>query len=338
MTASEVRSGGAVTARQRGRGADASPRAVTRGERSGSSSRASVDWLNVTFPAPSMTIEGFISMLGRLLGRPVSGDEGGGIFGFESAVQLMAHVGSRRAAMGFLAMGGESQAGRWLLQLTGSGCELVPDWEALREFLEGLGGRITRLDLAVDFLDGEHTVDDAVEMHAAGLFAAGGRPPSTEVAGDWLERKSGRTLYVGKAKNGKTLRVYEKGKQLGNAESPWVRFEVQLGNRDRVIPFEALTERDRYFAGCYPALAELIEDAAERIRTVQTGGEVSLAHLLHHLKRCYGKVLDVAHAVCGVDYAELVEEVRIVGVPRRLKVSSLAAGLTWAQVLAQLKS
>jgi phage replication initiation protein len=331
---------GSGPARSAGRSAAVSgtPRPVTRGESPVAGKQvAKVDWLNATFPAPRMSVEGFVGLLGRMLGRPVSAVEGHGMLGFESRVELWAHVASKKAPMGFLAFGGESQNGRWLLQFTGAGCGLVDDWEGIQDLLESLDAKITRVDLAVDFLDGEHTVDDAVRMHQAGRFAANGRPPTTETAGDWLDLVRGRTLYVGKAKNGKMLRVYEKGRQLGDLQSDWVRFEVQLGNRDRTIPLDVLTRCDRYFGGAYPALADLLEQAGEQIATERKGGEVTLAHLVYHMKRCYGKVFDVLSNNLSAPNTELVQEVRVVGIPRRLKPSSLCAGLTWAQLLVQIR-
>src|SRR5690606_25496149 len=107
----------------------------------------------------------------------------------------------------------------------------------------------------LDFLAGEHTVDEAVTLFELGGFQLGGRAPQTRLDGDWLGGTYGRTFYVGSGKSGKLLRVYEKGKQLGDAASDWTRFEVQIGSRDRVIPLRVLTERDAFFAGCYPALA-----------------------------------------------------------------------------------
>lgn len=326
--------GAAAASEARRRAGAPSPRAVTRGDESGAQ-RAKVDWLNATFAAPSLTPEGFVSLLGRMLGRPVSAAEGGGMLGFESRLDLFAHVGSRRMPLGCIAFGGESQNGRWLLQFPGAGCGLVTDWDGMRALLEDLDAKITRLDLAVDFLDGAWTVDDAERMYLEGRFQPkhAGKAPSSAVAGDWHNGVDGRTLYVGKSKNGKCCRVYEKGKQLGDATSDWVRFEVQLGNRDRVIPFEAITNRDAYFAGAYPALAEVIEAASAVIETVQKGGTVTLAHLMFHLKRCYGKVVDVVAEVSHEKHAELVEEVRISGIPKRLQPSSMAAGLSWSQLL-----
>jgi phage replication initiation protein len=296
-----------------------------------------VDWLNATFAQPAMSVEGFIAFLAKLFGRPTTGEAGRGLFGFQTGVKLRCYLGGAMVDVGSIAYGGESQRGRWMFQLTGKGCGLLQDWEAAREFLEGLDARLTRVDLAADFLNGEHTVDEAVKMHAEGGFTNGGRPPSTEVAGDWLEGVRGRTLYIGKGTNGKMLRVYEKGRQLGDLDSMWTRFEVQLGNRDRDIPMDVLTDRDAFFGGCYPALASLVADAAQRIPTTRTESKTTLGHLLYHARRSYGKLFDVLAKTVGADHTDLVEEIRIVGIPRRVNPSGLVAGLEWAQVKAQVR-
>lgn len=336
MTAHAFSSVGA-SAGGAGAGADvAVPPPVTRGE---SQQRgAQVDWLNATFQAPPGSMESFVAVLSRLFRRPVSGLGAGGRLGFAERVDLLARVGSRSVCVGCVAFGGEAQRGRWMLQLTGVGCQLVADWLEWRDLLEQLDARITRLDLAVDLLSGEYTVDDAVDWHSVGGFAGKGRPPSTTLAGDWLDGIKGRTFYVGNAGNGKVLRVYEKGKQLGDSSSEWVRFEVQFGNRDRVIPFEALTNRDGFFAGAYPALVQVLEAACEVIRTEQTGGEVTLSHLLSHLRRCYGKLIDVVCRDVGASPSTLVEEVRVIGLPRRVNPSSVEAGVSWARVSALRES
>jgi phage replication initiation protein len=296
-----------------------------------------VDWLNATFKAPALSQVGFVDLLGRMLNRPVFAVAGRGLIGFCESLTLHAKHGSVSSAIGSLAWGGEAQKGRWLLQLTGVGCQLVRDWEGLRDLLESLDAKLTRVDLAVDYIDGAHTVDEAIEVYQAGGFQLGGRPPSSRLDGDWLGGKSGRTFYVGNAKNGKMLRVYEKGKQLGDSVSDWTRFEVQLGNRDRVIPFDVLTERDAFFCGCYPALAEMLEQAGKAIATARTSGVVSIAHLLFHLRRCYGKVLHTCSIEAGASNADLIEELRLIGLPRRVSLSSVAAGVIWSDVIDQFK-
>lgn len=315
--------------------ASSSPRPVTRGESTDNQS-VHIDWLNCTFDKPKMSPEGFVGILARLLGRPVTGISDRGLLGFDSSVKLYASHGSLSSPIGSLAFGGESQRGRWLFQLTGSGCQFVRDWQGMSDFLESLDAKLTRVDLCIDFLDGQHSVEEAVSLYQSGGFQLGGRSPSSRLDGDWLGITGGRSLYVGKAKNGKMLRVYEKGRQLGDPDSEWTRFEVQLGSRDRLIPFDVLTERDAFFAGCYPALASFVEEAAQAIPTLSKSGEISISHLLFHLKRCYGKVIDTLTGM-GPENADLVEEIRIIGLPRRVNLSSLAAGVTWADVQAQHK-
>lgn len=321
-------------------GPKGSPRAVTRGESPQQASKpqkANVDWLNVTFPAPSMSVEGMLSLLSRMLGRPIAGVESRGMLGFEKRVDIIASVGSGQSTIGCFAHGGDSQNGRWLFQLTGSGCGLVRDWEGIADLFESLDGRITRLDLAVDFLQGEYSVDDAMQAVEMDGFTGHGRAPSIEICGDWHHGIRGRTMYVGRPGNGKRLRVYEKGRQLGDARSDWTRWEVQFGNRDREIPFRAITQRDSFFAGAYPALEELIGFAGETIRTFQTDGQITLAHLIKHARRSYGKLFDTLSGEAAADSASLVEEFRVFGLPRRVNPSSVAAGVTWADVLAQFK-
>lgn len=325
-----------------------SPRPVIRGESTPAptdtpaapgAQKAKVDWLNCTFPAPSMSLAGLIGFLGEVCGQGMSAKLDGGLFGFTERHRLFIHLDGTKTEIGAVALGGEAQRGRWLLQLTGKGCGMVQDWDSLQELLEGFGAVITRLDLALDFIEGEHTVDDAMDMLEGGEFTSSGRTPSASQVGGWnTGNKSGRTLYVGKAKNGKMLRVYEKGRQLGDADSQWTRFEVQLGNRDRVIPFEAMTNPDKFFAGAYPALERLIETAAEAIPTTQTETITNLGHLLYHMRRCYGKTLHQAQEMTGVDATELVEEMRIFGIPSRVKPAGVVAGLEWPELQAQIRS
>lgn len=323
-------------------GAARSTRSVTRVESTEAgraAERVLIDWLNVTFPAPAFEISKLIECLAVFLGCYVSGiDTGRGLHGFKECVRLWAYVAGDMVEIGNLAYGGTSQRGRWFLQLTGKGCGLVKDWRTFETWLEELDAGISRVDIAADFMQGQYSVDDAVQMYKEGGFTSSGRPPKTRLAGDWIDNREGRTLYIGKAGNGKMLRCYEKGKELGDLESDWVRFEVQLGNRDRVIPLEVLTQPERYFAGAYPALQQLLEHVeGESIRTCQTEGKKTLANLLYHLKRCYGKALHVAATAEQIDLTELVEEVRMVGIPRRLDPASVVAGLNWRTVSAELR-
>jgi len=308
--------------------ATASPREVTTGGKSRCT--AMVDWLNVTFDHDLSLDELRSALHGLLGGRQIGArDMGGGKHGFEHGVRLEAYAGGQMIPFGMFCWGGESQRGRALLSLEGGGCRLVEDWQAFAVFVEARTRfRITRCDLAVDLHDGEYTVEDCVTWHAEGRFNSGGRPPQTDCQGDWLAAEHGRTLYVGRAANGKMLRCYEKGKQLGDLSSPWVRFEVQFGSRDRELPLRMLTDRDSFFAAAYPALQDVLGIVGEKVKTVRETTRATFANAIEHLKRSYGKWLHLA-SDAGVESADLVEAVRVRAVPSRLNLASLAdAGLS----------
>lgn len=291
----------------------------------GNEQRVGVDWLNVTLPWAGSAQE-LLDAIRLWFAIPVYGIERAGLHGFSDGIAIWGYIGGRSLELGVVAFGGEAQQGRWLVSLSGTGCGLVDSWWVVRTWLdEQAECRITRLDLACDLHEGEFTVDDAVSWHEAGKFNLGGRNPRTRTDGDWLERVHGRTLYIGRREHGKMLRVYEKGKELGWLDSEWVRFEVQLGNRDRVIPFEALTERDQFFAGAYPALEQLLAVAGQRIKTVRDDAASSVMRLALALKRSFGKLINLA-IESGVPVADFVEEVRVSGLPRRLNLPAVAAG------------
>lgn len=300
---------------------------------------AKIDWLNATFDQPSMTVHGLLGFIGNLMDKSITAQLDGGLFGFTERHRMTVRLDDgAKVEIGSIALGGESQKGRWLLQLNGKGCGLVTDWPSLQELLEGLDATISRVDLAVDFLDGEYSVDDAMTLYHEGAFINRGRNPELDTQGAWHELGTkGRTMYVGKLKNGKTLCVYEKGRQLNMPDSDWTRYEVRLGNRDRVIPLDVLTNPDKYFAGAYPALAHMLKAAAEEIPTVREEVKGSLAHGMFHMQRCYGKYIHQAIEATGCSAVDLVEEVRVVGIPRKVEPSGVVAGLAWPELQAQME-
>jgi phage replication initiation protein len=227
-------------------------------------------------------------------------------FAFERGKVLFALGGNRNTAF---------------LSIPGDGCSLVPDWpELVRVLRDGLSARVTRLDCANDSLEGLHPVDEMVERYRGGEFNAGGRNPSCKQMGNWLfSDGTGRTFYVGERRNGKLYRAYEKGKMLGDTASPWVRHEVQFGNRDRVIPWEAVLEPGRYLAGAYPALGWVAEDTS-RIATLRRTDSISYKRLVHHASVSYGPLLNVMRDREGSDEAVLRKLTRP-GAPRRLAVT-----------------
>jgi len=299
------------------------PRAVTTGGKS--RNVATVDWLNVTYDH-DRSFECVIEALSEAMGGIPVGGRGmqGGRYGFEHGLKVSVYARGQMHEVGDFSWGGEGQRGRALLQLTGSGCQMVSDWAFLAEWIGSLPNyRLTRVDLAVDLHDGDYSVDDAATWALEGRMVNGGHPPQCETHGDWLNQEHGRTLYVGKSVHGKMLRVYEKGKQLGDLTSPWVRWEVQFGNKHRVLPLEMLTERDKFFAAAYPALEEILGIVGEKIKTVRECTRLSFSKAIEHLKRSYGKWLH-AGLESGVDAVDLVEAVRVCAYPPRFNAASIA--------------
>jgi phage replication initiation protein len=203
---------------------------------------------------------------------------------------------------GLVCFGG--QANTLLTMLNGSGCTVAKKgWEQrLADFLfqKADAPRITRIDLAHDDFTGQiYNVDKAVTDFDAGLFSAGGRHPNFEQRGNWKNPNSkGRTVYIGVRKNGKFLRVYEKGRQLGDENSEWVRVEVELHNVDRVIPFDALIFPAQYLAATYPAFNGLSVPQC-RIATQHHQVAAGYEHTKRWLKHQCGSALAIVEGIEG---------------------------------------
>jgi len=284
----------------------------------GVATAALVDFLNSTAPFPrtsdlSEFFGEFFSVVGSAFAPAI--DRGRGIHWYERSFSL-------GESKGIFAYGGNNQTA--LLSLPGEACHQIPDWPKLVEFLRDyLGARISRLDCAVDDFQGKHSVDDAVAMYQAGLFNAGGRKPKIKQSGNWLEPDgSGRTFYVGSRRNGKLLRAYEKGMQLGIPWHPWVRWEVELHNIDRVIPWDAVLEPGKYVAGAYPKALGWVSEEQARIRTLSHTARIGYDALTHWHSLAYGKHIDVMMAVEGTA-EKVVERLRRPGFPARLDLPPL---------------
>ncbi|HZX31561.1 MAG TPA: replication initiation factor domain-containing protein [Rhodocyclaceae bacterium] len=139
--------------------------------------------------------------------------------------------------------------------------------ERLYWFLMGVSGWLTRIDWAYDDYDGQlFGVQKMRKAAKKGAFQRQGRPPKVELRGAWEQGdpdNTGLTLYVGSRLSGKFARVYEKGKQLGDPNSPWVRFEIEMHNSSYQLTLEMLIAPTKWFAGAYPC-CEWIEKGIDR--------------------------------------------------------------------------
>lgn len=298
------------------------PPALTGGE-STLTGGAKVDWCTFTFqPSPDELVDRNLfdfatEAMGGIMGESVPG-----MFGYEKGLRFYALVDGSAVHVGRADWGGALHKGRARFDLSGVGCSRVRSWRDFGDYVSRLFEvKLTRVDLAVDALQGEYTVEDAVNWYQAGEFNAGGRMPRHSLVGDWLEPRYGRTLEVGRRENGKMLRAYEKGRQLGDQGSSWTRFEVEIRNNDRDIPLDIFTRTDEYFCGAYKCLSRILDSAAERIATHQKEGEISIDKLVDCGRASYGRLVTVLRGVLSVD--EVIECLARPGVPARLDKATL---------------
>ena len=225
-----------------------SPQLVTRGETHERCDHASagiafIDWLGFSVRLPPGQDQLWLEhALQTTFAVPPAGweDSGRGWFGYQNRIDL--------ADRGLLAYGGAAQKGTYHVELSGHGCRYIRDWNAVRLWGEVYGATVTRTDLAHDDFAGTViNIEQALEWWSSGLFNVNGRPPRGEFIDD-MGSNRGRTLYVGRRASGKLSRVYEKGKQLGKPSDPWVRVEVELRNKGRVVPWTAVTAPGNFLA------------------------------------------------------------------------------------------
>lgn len=247
----------------------------------------------------------------------------GGMFGFKMCRKLQVNG----AVVGVVAWGGESQKERMMVSLTGLA------WANSREACAAIvrvimaqdeTAKISRCDIALDCMDGEYAIEKAVEDYKAGHYNAGGRMPTHRTDGDWLDEAAplGRTLYIGKGKNGRMIRVYEKGKQLGDKQSPWTRIEIQLRAIDRDIPVEIVSAPDSYFAGACHATAEALaifqRTPPESIPTKTRQRCADLRRLVSAARNSYGQLFTALVDYYGLKSGTVLEILKREGYPKRI--------------------
>lgn len=286
-------------------------------------SGAITDFLNCTFrfQTTDQNLKEFFKALARVAGPEFLKVEsrGKGMNGYEKSFDIGKH-GAK-----FCCVGQRSTA---LLILPGKACHTIPDWSALIELLrDQYKARITRWDGALDDFEGKHSVNWAVAQYLSGGFTNGGNKPSCRQLGNWIDPDgSGRTFYIGKVQNGKMLRVYEKGMQLGVPYHPWVRWEIELHNVDREIPWEVLLQPGKYLAGAYPKVLGWINSEMSRVKTVAKEGELAYDHLVHYAATAYGPLMNAMLKVEGSPEAVL-DRLKRDGLPRRLRLPIVPKGV-----------
>ncbi len=315
---------GAPLALAADRGGAIDPRLVTRGESYDLKTNAVVnadaaitDWISCSFKISSdlETQTEFFHDVRAILG----------LTDIRVIERGYGHLGWKRSFIFegtdvIFATGGQNE--RSFIQFPGKACALISknNWKNL-VWLFGkiLGARITRWDGAVDDYVGKHGIDWALQEHKLGNFSTAGNKPKLKQIGNFIEPDgTGRTLNFGSRENGKLLRIYEKGKQLKDPNCPWVRWELELHNTDRIIPWDVISNPGPYVAGSYKA-TEWICDSACRVKTFRKHSEISLDASIRNAKNSCGPLVNyMLETGCSAD--EVVEQLRRPGKPRRLEI------------------
>jgi DNA relaxase NicK len=284
--------------------------------------KTKLDWIAFTSSRDVPELEALVKTIWP---KALFARNGKGMFGYpESQMILVDEV-----QIGMMGFGAEH--GRNYVSLPGTACKMLNDeliqlfYDCLTLQLDNAPGifyydaKLTRLDICLDFFRGELTWDHAFRAYDLGAFkgSLGGRNPKKRVIDESADgRNLGRTLYIGTRGGNQYARIYEKGlevfaklpenlREISHAREEemggviphaddWLRLEVEFGNasKDRILPFEMMLHRDKYFAGSFPYFADALGlSDGLRPKTLKTDLDVDLFKLIYNAKRSYGSLV-----------------------------------------------
>lgn len=233
---------------------------------------------------------------------------GKGASGYKETWRVVERDGANSPDLGWVGASSndDPMRGRWCFCLTGTACSYIKDWSALFEGLKEMGGRITRTDVALDDLEGEHPLAEMEALYDAGAFSGRGRPPKAHSI-NHKGGKAGDTFYVGDRKSGKLSRGYEKGKQLGDSESPWVRYESEFHHGNgRVIPLDILLMPGHFLKGAHPNAFSWMPTGIVQLHAMREKARITLAHAEKFAKRQVGRLICYMRECLGLGDADVV--------------------------------
>lgn len=276
-----------------------------------------IDWLGYRTKAEiPAVIAGLRDVFGQFGGKVSTTPRKGGWMGFEQSADLSID----RMKIGQIAYGGKAQKGWVSVNITGKGCDWIPDWSTADEVLADQDHyQARRVDIALDTYKREVTHGTILQAHAAGQFGGNGRPPSLKQ----ILSDEGSTVYIGQRTNGKFFRGYEKGYELvknypagsvteidGIPIGDIYRCELELKASRAPLPDDLIENRDSYFAGSYPFLQNVLDVQPAifnqaREREPQRNLEAALANI----HRQYGPTLFTALAAYDGDVGAVWEKI-----------------------------
>ncbi len=219
------------------------------------------------------------------------------------------------------------------LSLSGAGCRGV-NFPVVHHIIKAFNPRLTRLDVAIDYYEGELSFEQVTQFYNFGYFNSGGRSPryyTMEPRTSTMEglvKSGGFTIYVGKRGGAKCCRAYEKNYQLGdtgqeqaNSEfNDWFRIEFELRANGYEIPFDAVHRLDDLLLGLYPNLIEHLPQPFHvtgeghsinplKLNWNSPEAVVAIEHLVYFCKQSYGGLINVFEKK-GLTPTEIVNMLR----------------------------
>lgn len=275
-----------------------------------------IDWLAYT---TAKSLDDIKLGLQALFPSVVFATRSGGLKGYPESMSIIVDD----VQYGVIGHHGAVDDRRNYVSITGVGASTLSDddVEVAYGMLLLLDARLSRLDICLDFFNGERTWDHASWAYdnTDGFQSRGGgkKPPVKRITGqDGNGDNTGRTMYVGRrGESEKFVRVYEKGLEVfanmpkelrdasqtramvfsvvdGEFADKWLRIEIEFSRQKKDLPLEMLLERDKYFAGAYPYCAQCL-GLVDGLRpsALKTDLEVDLIKLISHGKKAYGSLI-----------------------------------------------
>ncbi len=266
------------------------------------------NWLGVRNLDASSEVAAFLIRLAAIVPMLEFVSCGHGFSGYKHTFNLVRDGQN----CGKAAWGGNNNT--FMISLTGVGCSGV-DMVAMKDFLSTVPFvKLTRVDCSHDDLEGKLSYDQLKRLYYLGCFHIRGASPSFK----FIESKSGNTGYVGKKQSGKEFCFYQKGRQLGNLSSVWMRYEGRFYASGGVLPLDMLVFPAVYLSGMYPPLRHL-SAVHERIEVIKKQGSIALELMTDYARLSYGKFINVLVEL-GRSSDEIVAMLIRDGIPKRLEL------------------
>jgi phage replication initiation protein len=238
------------------------------------------------------------------------------------------------------------------ISMTGKGCRQYEAlkgstncWYSLFHHLKVIDGTVTRIDLAVDNIDGaldlDRLIDETIiKKNTQSQFRKWKLDESGSLSKE--ENKTGKTLYVGSPKSRVKIRFYDKAAQLAIDNQHWVRCEIQcMGERAQEAINHLLDgiEIGELTVSILNNYFRLINNESEnksqcstqdwweswlcttqKIRLTTAKVIKYVNHSIEHLKRQYSATFAMCKKFLGVaSFKEFITELVDTGTPRLTK-------------------